>query len=64
MKPQLKLRPGKINVKLLVVILVVVVALGVAALAARHIRRQILSERALSAGKAALAAENWSEACK
>ena len=55
-------RNGKINVKVLVIVATVVIALGAAAFAARHVRRRILSAQALEAGRAALAREDWPEA--
>ncbi|NLF29430.1 MAG: hypothetical protein GX591_00930, partial [Planctomycetes bacterium] len=55
---------GKVNVRLLLILVAVVVALGVAAVAARHVGRRILTERALSLGREALAREDWQEACK
>ena len=57
-------RYAKINVKLLIILILVVVALGTSLLAARQIRRSILSKKSLEAGQAAYENKDWSEACK
>lgn len=57
-------RSAKVNVKLLIVVLLVIVAVGMSLVAARQVRRTILSERALTAGNAALEKEDWLEASK
>jgi len=57
-------RRGKINVKLVVIIVCVVVLLGVGAIVARHVRRSILAARDLAAGTAAYEKEDWATACK
>ena len=48
-----KRRSARINVKVLIILVAVLAALVVSALAARHVRRRILSARALTAGQAA-----------
>jgi len=55
---------AKINVKLLVILIVVVVGLGVSLVAARQIRRGILSEKALAAGQEAFEKQDWPVAVK
>jgi len=55
---------GKINLRLLVILLVAVVVLGVALVGARHVGRGILSQQALTRGREALAREEWAEACQ
>lgn len=50
---------GKVNVKLLIILIVVTAGLGVSLVAARHIRRRILSERDLAAGTAAFEKQDW-----
>ena len=57
-------RHAKINLKVLMILLVVTVGLGSALLAARQIRRDILSKRDLAAGEAAFAEQDWSTAYK
>ncbi|OHB67568.1 MAG: hypothetical protein A2Y76_15900 [Planctomycetes bacterium RBG_13_60_9] len=57
-------RCARINVKLLVVLIVVTVALGVSLVAARQIHRSALSERALAAGEAAFGSKDWPAAVK
>ena len=57
-------RCGKINVKLLVILALVVTALGVSLVAARQIRRSILSKMCLTAGQAALEKGDWPAASK
>ncbi|HSV99124.1 MAG TPA: tetratricopeptide repeat protein [Sedimentisphaerales bacterium] len=52
-------RSAKVNVKLLVILLVVVAGVGGGLVAARQIRRGILSERALNAGHAAYEKQDW-----
>jgi len=52
-------RSAKVNVKLLVILLVVVAGVGGGLVAARQIRRGILSERALKAGHAAYEEQDW-----
>ncbi|MFC1634007.1 tetratricopeptide repeat protein [Planctomycetota bacterium] len=57
-------RKARINVKLIVILMLVVVALGISLVAARQIRRAILSERDLKAGNTALEKGDWPEAYK
>ena len=55
---------AKVNVKLLIVLLVVTVALGVSLVAARQVRRSILSKMNLDAGTAAFEKKDWKAACR
>ncbi|MBN1805950.1 MAG: tetratricopeptide repeat protein [Sedimentisphaerales bacterium] len=55
-------RCAKINVKVLIILIIITVALGASLFAARHIRRSILSKIALEAGLEAYENENWQEA--
>ncbi len=57
-------RSGRINVKALLILILVVVLLGCGAVVARHVRKRVIAERALAAGKAALEAEDWPEASR
>lgn len=57
-------RCGKINVKLLVILILVTTALGVSLVAARQIRRSILSKMCLTAGQAAFEKGDWRAASK
>jgi len=50
---------GKINVKVLIILILVTVALGTSLFAARHIRRRILSKMDLKAGTAAFKKQDW-----
>lgn len=52
-------RIAKVNIKLLIILIVVTVGLGVSLVAARHIRRRILSKRDLAAGTAAFEEQEW-----
>jgi len=52
-------RCAKINVKVLIILILVTVALGTSLFAARHIRRNILSEMSLKAGEAAFEDKDW-----
>ncbi len=52
-------RCAKINVKVLIILIVVTVALGASLFAARQVRRSILSKMSLSAGEAAFENEDW-----
>lgn len=52
-------RDGKINVKLLIILILVTTALGVSLVAARQIRRSILSKVSLTEGEAAFEKGNW-----
>lgn len=55
---------GRINVKLLVILILVTLALGISLVAARQVRREILSEAAMREGQAAYEREDWRIACK
>ncbi len=55
---------AKINVKVLIILIIVTVALGTSLFAARHIRRNILSEMSLKAGEAAFENKDWPAAYK
>lgn len=57
-------RPARVNVKVLIVVLVVMVALAGSLIAARQVRRSILSKRDLAAGQAAYEARDWPTAYK
>lgn len=57
-------RCAKINVKLIVVLILVTVALAISLVGARQTRRSILSERALKAGEIAFETEDWQAAAK
>jgi len=57
-------RQAKINLKVLITLLVVTVSLGVSLVAARQIRRKILSNRDLAAGTAAFEKQDWPGAQK
>ncbi|MFZ2147478.1 MAG: tetratricopeptide repeat protein [Sedimentisphaerales bacterium] len=57
-------RCAKINVKVLIVLIIVTAAIGTSLFAARHIRRNILSEMALREGEAAYEKEDWPAAYK
>jgi len=56
--------PARVNVKVLVILAIVVVTLGGSLVAARQIRRSVLSKRALAAGEAAFADKNWARAAR
>jgi tetratricopeptide (TPR) repeat protein len=55
---------GKVNVKLLVILIAVVAAVGLSLVFARQIRRRLLSEQARVAGQAALDKQDWPAAAK
>jgi tetratricopeptide (TPR) repeat protein len=57
-------RFGKIRVKAVLTVVGVVVFLAIGAMVAREVRRGIISSRALKDGRAALAAKQWTQACK
>jgi len=57
-------RRAKINVKLLVILLLVTVAVGVSLVAARQIRRSVLSKMSLEEGTAAFESKDWLTASK
>ncbi len=50
---------GKVNVRLLIAMIVIVAVAGVALAVARHFWRGILSQKALAAGEAAFAQQDW-----
>ena len=52
-------RCAKVNVKVLAILILVLIALGTSLFAARHVRREILSKRSLTAGEAAFAEKDW-----
>ena len=56
--------PGRINVKALVILGLVVILLGGAFAGGYKIRKRIVANRALAAGKAAFDRQDWPEACK
>jgi len=55
-------RCGKINVRVLLIVILVVVALGMSLFAARQLRRSILSKKDLAAGQAAYEKKDWQAA--
>jgi tetratricopeptide (TPR) repeat protein len=55
---------GKVNLKLLITLIGIVVVAGVSLIAARGIWRQVLSKRALAAGRAAFEKQDWPTAVK
>ncbi len=55
---------GRVNVKLLIILILVAAAAGVSLVVARQTRRGILSERSLAAGEAAFASKDWPAAVK
>jgi tetratricopeptide (TPR) repeat protein len=57
-------RRAKINVKVLIIVILVTVALGMSLVAARQVRRSILSKIDLKAGNAAFEKEDWVAAYK
>jgi len=57
-------RSAKVNMKVLIVLILVTVALGSSLFAAREVRRGILSKMALDAGQAAFEKEDWATASK
>ncbi|MCP4454436.1 MAG: hypothetical protein GY809_23515, partial [Planctomycetes bacterium] len=59
-----KNRRAKINIKLLIVMLLVVVALGISLFAAREVRRVVRSNAGLKAGTVAFDDQDWSAAYK
>ena len=52
-------RCAKINVKVLIIVIIVTVALGASLFAARQIRRTLLSKMSLNAGNAAFEKKDW-----
>jgi tetratricopeptide (TPR) repeat protein len=57
-------RCGKVNVKLVIVLILVTAAVGVSLVVARQTRRNVLSEKALTAGQAAFEKQDWPAAVK
>lgn len=57
-------QPARINVKALVILGVVAALLMGGAAVGYKVRKRIMANRALAAGKAALEKEDWAEACK
>jgi len=57
-------RCAKINVKVLIILIIVTVALGTSLFAARQVRRSLLSKISLSAGQAAFEDKDWPAAYK
>jgi tetratricopeptide (TPR) repeat protein len=57
-------RCAKINVKVLLVLILIVAALGISLFAARQIRRSILMKMDLEAGQKAFENEDWAQASK
>ena len=56
-------RPARINVKALVALVLVVVVLLGGALIGHQVRKRSIARQALTAGKAALAQQDWATAC-
>lgn len=52
-------RCARVNVKLLIILMLVVVAVGVSLVAARQVRRSILSKMSLEGGTAAFEGKDW-----
>lgn len=59
-----KAQTGRINVKLILIIVAAVAVLAVGGFVARHVRRQIVAERDLAAGRAAYDRKDWPVACE
>ena len=57
-------RCAKINVKLLAILILVTLAVGISLVAARQVRREMLSEQFLREGQTAFENEDWPAACK
>jgi tetratricopeptide (TPR) repeat protein len=57
-------RCAKINVKLLIILILVTVAIGISLVAARQVRRSIVSKMSLKAGTAAFESKDWPAACE
>ncbi|MEN6428938.1 MAG: tetratricopeptide repeat protein [Phycisphaerales bacterium] len=53
---------GRVNVKLLTILIVLVAAIGTSLVVARQVRRRALSERALAAGQTAFEKQDWQAA--
>jgi tetratricopeptide (TPR) repeat protein len=56
-------RCAKVNVKLLIILILVVTAVGVSLVAARQVRRSVLSKMSLETGTAAFEGKDWPTAC-
>jgi|GEM_PF-537838 len=63
-RPELRSSAGRINVKVVLIVVGVVVVLGAGAFVARHVRRKILAGRDLAAGNSAYDRQDWSAAAK
>jgi tetratricopeptide (TPR) repeat protein len=57
-------RCARVNLRVLIIVLLVVVALGASLFAARRVRRTILAKRDLAAGEAAFEKKDWPAAYK
>jgi len=57
-------RCAKINVKLLIILIIITVAIGASLFAARQVRRKVLSKISLEAGQAAFENKDWPAAYK
>ncbi len=57
-------RCGKVNVKVLAILIVVAVALGISLFAARQVQREIFSKTALTQGQAAFENQDWPVAAR
>jgi len=57
-------RCGKVNVKLVIILILVTAAVGVSLVVARQTRRSVLSEKAFAAGEAAFGNKDWPAAVK
>ena len=55
--------PARVNVKALVILVALVLAIGGGGAIAYKIRKRVMADRALAAGKAALENEDWGKAC-
>ena len=58
------LAPARINIKAVVILVVVMGVLGGGVVIGHYVRKRLVGNAALAAGKAALDEENWTEACK
>jgi Tfp pilus assembly protein PilF len=57
-------KPGRVNLKLLTTLLVTAGLLGVAAVAGHFVRKRMIADAALAAGRAACDQQDWQTACK
>lgn len=55
---------GRVNIKVVIILVSVVVVLGAGAFVARHVRREYLSGLSLTAGNAAYDRQDWPAACE